>query len=220
MFKQFVRSLWTNKPLVTPEEKVDLGEPRPIEQDHEAKPEASYTPDPTPKVVVKEVPAAPTSSPPTPTPSSTAAAPSPKPGLEKEEPPSSEAQSDVNKQLKGSVAWVVALSGFIWILSALVRNLDGVLWGNYWGVMNVVAASLVVWGGVTLGRKWYPLPPGMQRKLLYGIGAVGSLWVALGIFIIIVGFFTDAPPEFFIILPLLMVPGVVIALLCRRALRK
>ena len=124
---------------------VDLREPRSIEQGHEAKPEASYTPDPTPEVVVKEVPAAPTSSPPTPTPSSTAAAPSPKPESAEAKPPLGSIAT-IALYVIGALGWGLGALAALGAVHALLSNLDGVWQGNYWGVMNVVGCLLI--GGV------------------------------------------------------------------------
>ena len=118
---------------------VDLRERRPIEQGHETKPEATYTPapTPTPEVVVKEVPAAPTSS--------------PKPEIGKAKPPLGPIAT-IALYVIGALGWgVVALAVFM-AVTGLLNNNDGVRQGNYWGVMNIVADLLFVGVGFIVAK--------------------------------------------------------------------
>ena len=77
-----------------------------------------------------------------------------------------------------------------------------------------------------MGRKWSPLPPGMKRLLLYVIAAIALLWTAfwqlalfIGVFVAGIAGAEDVLHTFVMWLACSTV-GVVIALLCGRALRK
>jgi len=52
----------------------------------------------------------------------------------------------------GAVGWVIGILALLGLVSSLARNTDGVLQGNYWGVMNLVAPLLFALSGIGIDR--------------------------------------------------------------------